>query len=87
VKVYSVEVHTDLIMPGSHSRITRYLVFNDYTGAADCARTLMGKENKYNTPEDYFEAAKISRDPVGEVINRDSIQSDFVLTYLQKTFN
>jgi hypothetical protein len=83
--VYSVEVHTDLILPDSRNRITRYLVFETYPDSLSCINCLLATKSGKYSPEDYFEAAKISRDPVGKVVGGHSIQSDFVLTYLQKT--
>lgn len=86
--MYSVEVHADVVYPGSRDRITRYLVFETLNSAIGCIECLEAREPGECSPEDYFEAAKISRDPVGGVLNRSHpIQSDFVLTYIKKTFN
>lgn len=85
--MYSVEVHADINIPGSYARITRYLVFNEYMGASNCIMSLSGREQQRSQPSDYFEAAKVSRSPVGEVVNDFSIETDWVLTYLEKTYN
>ena len=85
--MYSVEVHTDFSTPGRRDRITRFLVFDTYSGAINCKDCLEGVQQSSSKAEDYFEAAKMSRVPVGEVVNARSIQTDWVLWYLEKTYN
>jgi hypothetical protein len=85
-KMYSVEVHADIVLPGSRDRVTRYLVFAARNSALSCMKCLEATQPGEYSPEDYFEAARISREPMGPVINERSIPSYFVLTYLRKTF-
>lgn len=80
--MFSVEVHSTIIQG---EKITRYLIFETYSGAINCKATLESTREGITSPEDYFEAARVSREPVGEVVNRRSIETDWVLEYLHKT--
>lgn len=78
--MFSVEVYSNIIQGVD---ITRYLVFKTYTSATNCIHTLKGKERGVYHPEEYFEAATISREPVGELLG-EPIETDWVLSYLEE---
>lgn len=83
--MYCVQVH--YLLYHGEERITRYLHFETYNSTINCIFCLNGREPGEYRPEDYFEAAKICREPKGEILNSESIETDWVLTYLQKTFD
>jgi hypothetical protein len=64
--------------------ITRYLVFETYTSAANCILTLKAREPGILSPEDWFEVAAMYKQPKGELIG-EPVETDWVLTYLEKT--
>lgn len=63
---------------------TRFLSFSNHPTAANCILTLEATEPGSITPEDYFEAGKLSVTPKGEVINERPVVSDFILFYSYK---
>jgi hypothetical protein len=65
-------------------KITRYLVFETHLSAVNCFMTLTGREPGPYAPEDYFYTADIYREPKGEIVG-NPIETDWVLTYLEKT--
>jgi hypothetical protein len=58
------------------------LVFETYSSAANCIFCLTGREPGLYSPQDYFETAKIFTYKKGEQLNREPIETDWVLTYL-----
>lgn len=80
-KVFSVEVFTSIT---ERDRITRWLVFDTYTTAANCIFCLTGREAGYYSPQTFFEAAKIYDKKKGEVLG-DPIETEWVMHYIFKT--
>lgn len=81
--MYAVQVHARLYP--NRERVTRYLHFETYNSAANCIFCLNGREPGELSPEDYFDAGKLYSEPRGEVLNRDSIETDWVLHFNEKT--
>lgn len=77
--MYSVKVHSNI------NDTTRYLNFETYNTAANCYRTLRSTKETSFYPEDYFEAAVITDQPIKEVLNEIAVETDFVITYIYKT--
>jgi hypothetical protein len=81
--MFAVQVHAMML---GH-RVQRYLIFETYSSAINCKCTLEATEQTKYSIEDYFEAGRISRTPDGEVVNEKSIETDFVISYMKKTYN
>lgn len=79
--MYSVKVFSTI------GTTTRYLSFDSYSTAANCIEALAAKTPGNYYPEDYFKAGNLSVQPLGEVLNDRAIESDFVISYLNKSID
>lgn len=77
--MYSVKVFSKI------GTTTRYLSFESYPSAVSCIEALTARSPGRYYPEDYFQAGTVSVQPLGEVLNDRAIESDFVISYLDKS--
>lgn len=81
--MYSVKVCSG---PGFNS-VTRYLNFSSYTSATNCFYSIDARVETFYGPENYFEVATITKEPIGKLLNEKAAITDFVLSYLYKTID